>query len=222
MNSFYNDSFQSVSAMNEDFAAMDPTILEGYNIKFNREVKVTFLLENGEEDEVYIVRFRIFEKSQNSDLDEVRLEMAIDNNIGLFLECNVSASDFEKLKTENRLRVEFKDFSRSVQELLERSVKKSQECFITFKQGEDFGGELTFLQKLKLRKVNVFALHFSLSNEDFVRKQVQYRFNKIKLDLRLKDDEINTQIQRISEKNPSLAKSLQNSVTAALNKKMHK
>ena len=166
-----NESFQSVAIISDDFDSMDPTTLEGYSIRFNKEIRVIF---NNEE---ITVRFRIFERGDNESLEEVRIEMLIDSNVGLFLVSTVTAKDFDKIKAENRLRVDFFDFTKSVIDLLERSVKHRDETFIHFEQNEDFSGDLTFSQKLKLRKVKVFGLHFEMESEDFMRKQIQHCSN---------------------------------------------
>ena len=191
-----NESFQSVAIISDDFDSMDPTTLEGYSIRFNKEIRVIF---NNEE---ITVRFRIFERGDNESLEEVRIEMLIDSNVGLFLVSTVTAKDFDKIKAENRLRVDFFDFTKSVIDLLERSVKHRDETFIHFEQNEDFSGDLTFSQKLKLRKVKVFGLHFEMESEDFMRKQIQFRYNRIKHEMKLKDEEINKTFHRLKEKNP--------------------
>lgn len=225
--SVYAESVRSASALNEEMLVMDPTIQMDYQLLFNKEIFVNFITFQDKKENEEIVRFRIFCKGPPSQPDEVRLEMTMDTNVCLYLECTVSSSDFSTIKQQNNLRVDFNNFVPSVVDLLERSVKKSddpkaEQYLVQFKQDQDYNGTLIFLQKLKLRIVKVFALQFKVSEEDFVRKQVQYRFNKIKYEYTLKENEINEHFRRISDKNPSLAKQITNDVHKILDKKYQK
>lgn len=225
--SVFGESVRSASALNEQMLVEDPTMQMDYKLLFNKEIFVNFITFQDKKENEEIVRFRIFCKGSPSNPDEVRIEMTMDTNVCLFLECTVTSDDFSTIKQQNKLRVEFNNFVPSVVDLLERSVKKSddpkgEQYLVQFKQDQDYNGTLVFLQKLKLRIVEVFTLHFDVSAEDFVRKQVQYRFNKIKNEYMLKENEINEHFRRISDKNPSLAKQINNDVKKILDKKYQK
>ncbi|KAK8890528.1 hypothetical protein M9Y10_035305 [Tritrichomonas musculus] len=225
--SVFGESVRSASVLNEEMLVMDPTIQMDYKLVFNKEIFVNFITDQDKKENEEIVRFRIFIKGQPFQPDEVRLEMTMDTNVCLYLECTVNSNEFNKIKQENNLRVEFSSFVPSIVDLLERSVKKSEDpkseqYLVQFKQGQDYGGTLIFLQKLKLRIVKVFTLNFNVSPQDFIRNQVQYRFNKIKYEYTLKETEINEHFRRISDKNPSLAKQITNDVRKILDKKYQK
>ena len=214
---------QGASVLHEEMLAMDPTIQMGYEVFFNKEIFVNFFKNNDEEGTREIVRFRIFTKT--SPEEEVRIEMTMDSEICLFLECQVNREIFQEIQNQNGLRVEFSGFANSIKDMLERSVKPAEgqlkeQCLIQFRQNQESGGELTFLQKLKLRMVKVFTLQFVNSSDDFIQAQVQYRFNKLKTECDSKDIEINEILRHIKSKNPSFAKQLENEVRLILQKKM--
>ncbi|OHS96500.1 hypothetical protein TRFO_09876 [Tritrichomonas foetus] len=210
----------NINAVSEDFAAMDPTILAGYKIKFDKEVKIAIAdSQNSQNEEIRIIRVRIAEKTENNNLSEVRIELEDNLDVGFFNECTITASEFDQLQSSNRLRVNFKDFTNSIKDLLEKSVKTPESYQLIFKQDDDYGGDLTFIQSLKLRRVVVFSLHFVLSPHDFIRTQVQYRFNKVKLELKLREDEIDTKFKQVKSRSPAQEKILRSSIEGALKKR---
>jgi hypothetical protein len=193
--------------------------MDGFDICFNNEVPVSFRTESGFEPRA--IRVRVLERNSDSGLDEVRLEITDDENIASYLLCSVPASAYPDLAKSNGLKAEFKDFSSSITSLLTRSVEKPAEYQLQFIKGEDDSGQLIFLQKLRLRSVTIFTLDFIQAGADFVRKQAQFRFNALKVELQRKSKEYDNQMSRLESKNPSLAKQMRNSVESSVQEKLN-
>lgn len=209
--SYANDK-QSYDLVTENYTTFDPSLLAGYEIVFNREINLFFSYFNDkEESEKRIVRFRILEKHESS-LEEIRMEIFSENDITFMLESVITTQTFRDLAEKNRLRIKFEDFSHSVIDLLEKSVTAPNDCQIKYQQNEDYSGRLVFMQTLRLRQLEVFSIDFVLSQDDLVRSQAQYRFNRLKMELDQKNEEYKQQLQRLEAKNPSFAKQIRKSV----------
>lgn len=216
--SYANDK-QSYDLVTENYTTFDPSLLAGYEIVFNREINLYFSYfdsddkgkGNETEEEKRIVRFRILEKREDS-LEEIRMEIFSEADITFMLESVITTQSFRDLSAKNRLRIKFEDFSRSVIDLLEKSVTAPDDCQIRYLQNEDYSGRLVFMQTLRLRKLEVFSIDFVLSQDDLVRNQAQYRFNRLKMELDQKSEEYKQQMQRLEAKNPSFAKQIRKSV----------
>ena len=229
--SFSSVDEQSQSKIIDDFEDMDPTItVLGLVKRFDKEIRIKFIYENEdskyeeedteeEERELRIVRFRIFEKIENQHLEYVRLEIEDDQNVSFFIESQIDENLFNELQNANRLRIGFDEITKSIIDLLEKSVKQENNYKIVFRQDKDFGGTLTFLQSLKLRNVTIFSLNFRIASSEFIRLQVQYRFNKVKHNLRKRETEIEEQFSNIKKKSPTQEKYLRDTVTKELIKK---
>jgi hypothetical protein len=210
---------ESLSLLTENMSVFDPSVMDGFDICFNNEVPVSFRTESTAEARA--IRVRVLERNSDSGLDEVRLEITDDENISSYLVCSVSSAAYPDLAKANGLKAEFKDFSSSITSLLTRSVEKPAEYQLQFVPGEDDSGQLVFLQKLRLRSVTIFTLAFGQAAPDFVRKQVQFRFNALKVELQRKSKDYDNQMSRLDAKNPSLAKQMRQSVESAVQKKLN-
>lgn len=215
-----SDVQQIDDLVTENYATFDPSILAGYESIFNREINIQFYYPNIDEPDKRIVRIRILEKQEGSSLEEIRMEISSEADISFLLESVIGSEQFSSLQSMNRLRIEFSKFSRSVAELLEKSVTAPTEYEVKFEQREDYGGRLVFMQKLRLRQVEVFSIEFVLADDDLVRNQAQHRFNKLRMELAQKSNEYEQQMQRLEKKNPSLARNIRKSVEFAVQQRI--
>ena len=115
------------------------------------------------------------------------------------------------------MRIEFNQFSDSIIELLENSVKKPKDYTTKLAlDPEDGSGVMTFLQVLRLRSVEVFHLDFEQSSEEFTQKQAQYRFQKLKIELQKKANDLKQNYTFLEEKRPALTRQIQQSIARKL------
>ena len=237
--SVFSDSDQSISIMGEGYATFDPTLLIGYDLRYTCDAKVQILLQNDqvqEEEEEEIaekeekeenskpefrtLRFRIFDKGGDIvGLEEIRVEILYDQDVGFFLECAVDSSAFQSIAKENNLNVNFSQFEQSLIEMIEKSIKKPEIIQLRLILGNDYNGKLIFRQTLRLRSIDVLSLQFQTAPSEFIRSQVQYRFNQMKMEAQQKVQEIETKFGRLKSKNPQFAEQIKKSVLYALSEK---
>jgi hypothetical protein len=212
---------ESASLIAETYASIDPSVLAGYTIFFNREVILFFFFQDEADAEKRIVRVRILEKKdKEGTLEELRIEISTEKDLAFSLECIIGPSEFLEIQQQSHLRIEFHEFANSVADLLKRSVENAKEYQVKFIQGKDYGGSLAFYQTLRLRAVEVFRLAFVQSSDEFVRNNVQYRFNKLKVDLMQKTQEFEEQMRKLESKNPSLARHIRDAVENAVKQQL--
>lgn len=220
--SFLNNSDQSISIMGEEYATFDPTLLIGYDLKFSIKTQVqlsTDIEQNSEEEspEIRLLCLRIFEKKGDANkLEELRIEIMDDLDVAFFLECSVDESSFQTIQANNRLQITFSQFPQSLIELFERSVKAPESIKLKLNIERDYNCVFTICQALRLRLVKVFSLDFRSSPTDFIRSQVQYRFNQLKMDAQQKSQDIETKFAKIKSKNPQFAEQLRKSIMYAV------
>ncbi|OHT08036.1 hypothetical protein TRFO_23670 [Tritrichomonas foetus] len=260
MSVFSDLSDQSLYTMGEDYATFDPTMLEGYQKVFSQEAKTTIIYCE-EAPEYRNLQYRIFEKRDIESLEEIRIEILDNKDVGFFVICVINSRDFQKLAQENSLHVEFGNFAQSIIDLINKcnndepaknnnishsnisnsshsnsnsnsknskasrnvsptsktannsksgsstsSQKKSgQNYSIQLNINEDYSAKVKFLQMLRLRAVEVFSLDFESAPNEFIRAQIQHRFNQLKMEVQSRAQEFEMKFDRLKSKNPQLA-----------------
>lgn len=227
MNSVYSDSDQSISIMGEGYATFDPTLLIGYDLRYTCDAKVQILMRDNQEEEeeksepeYRNLRIRIFDKGGDIvGLEEIRVEILYDRDVGFFLECAVDNNVFQNIAKENHFNVTFSQFEQSLIEMIEKSIKKPDIIHLRLTLSSDYNGKLVFRQTLRLRSIDVLSLQFQTAPSEFIRSQVQYRFNQMKMEAQQKVQEIETKFGRLKSKNPQFAEQIKKSVLFAVSTK---
>jgi hypothetical protein len=163
---------------------------------------------------------------------EIRLELLEDDRISLIRVCSIPAPSYKDLATANGLKIDFPELAKSLTDLLISSVERplpsspdkkkldAPSHSLRFVEGDSDGGQLLFLQKLRLRSVTILTLDFVQAPADFVQRQVQYRFNALKVELQRKTNEYDSQMWKLRQTNPSLERQLQGTIEATLQGKV--
>jgi hypothetical protein len=202
---------ESIAALAESHSQYDPTVIDGFSPLFNKEVRITFVIPDRPPDS-RIVRARIFARGDPENIQAIRLEITQEAELKFYLVCSLDAAGFEALEKAHNLRPAFSDFSKSVIDLLERSVRFPKEHQLEFRSGDGVSGSLAFIQMLRLRKVEVFVLDFQPAPDEFVKRQAQFRFNSLKVELEKVSQGYATLTNRLEEKNPHLVKQIKETV----------
>jgi hypothetical protein len=222
-----NGRFRNLQHLHE----LDPSFADGFGVIFNNEVPILFAAGSAFSD-LRPVRVRVLERNEGPTNAEIRLELTEDDKVSLIRVCSISATSYKEFAAANGLKIEFAELGKSITDLLISSVEKPPQVHQTLKagsghhlrftEGEEDRGQLFFLQKLRLRSVTILTLAFMKAPADFVRSQVQYRFNSLKVELQRKANDYNTQTSRLRQTNPSLEKQLRSTVKNLVDEKVKK
>ena len=188
----------------------DPSLEMGYELQFDKELSLEFRNYENQESETKMVRFRILTKpdEKTEELGYVRFEIIDDADLFFFVEAQFNPDEFEQMKKEDQLLIEFEDFPREVQTMLEDSLKPSSESEVKFVEDEDGSGVMEFNQLLDLKSVEIFRLKFVPSQPDFVGEQAQYRYSVLAFELARKKALCAEFTRQMQSKNPILLRAI--------------
>ena len=85
----------------------DPSLELGYEIIYDKSLSLEFRNFERQEAESRLVHLRVLVKKEGRVLTEVRFEMFDDADLFFFIEATITGDDFEKLKQEDQLLLEF-------------------------------------------------------------------------------------------------------------------
>lgn len=188
----------------------DPSLDLGYEIIYDKSLSLEFRNFERQEAESRLVHLRVLIKKDGWALSEVRFEMFDDADLFFFIEATITGDDFEKLKKEDQLLLEFSEFPGEVIRMLEDSMNSSDESSVKFiVEDEDEGsGVLQFDQILEIRSVEIFHIKFERSEPLFIQTQAQFRYSTLAFNVARQKAmcvELNKQMHA---KNPVLLKTI--------------
>lgn len=211
-----DSSDQNSSLIADEITLFDPDAIEGYVESFNKEIPLTF--KNGDEKTVsMVVRIRVLQKGDSENLESIKIEMFNDEDLTFFQECIIEKEQFSEMreKTLKNCRIEFEKMPSSIIELLENSVRKAEQYSIQYLE-KGGSGSLLFMQSLRLRSVEIFRLEFQASSDEFTKKQAQFRFRKLQIELQNRSAELDRNYNYIMQRRSSLAHTIKQNVARKL------
>lgn len=202
----------------EGFESFDPASLNGFDLLFVNYVEASFVDRETGTISARTVRIRILEKTESGTLDLVCVEMTDENDVLFVREALVNSLDFQDIKQANNLRIGFVQFSRSIHDHLTRISTKHGEYRLEYVMEDDRDsiGQLVFVQTLKTRMINVFSIELTVTTEDYVCRQAQYRFDALRTEVKQMTHDYNSRMQLLTSKNPHIGRELRNTVQYGL------
>lgn len=186
----------------------DPSLCDGAEIAFDNEIPLTIRVDK--EEEVKIVRFKIVVvKNKDDELTQVNIEIMCDSDLFLFFESKFTEDVFEKVKKDQELTIEFQEFAQMVIESLTQNAVSPDKFVLLFTESESGDkGVLEFKQTLKFKAVQIFALEFTPVSNEYLKEQIQYRFNFAKAALKSARTDLNDLYSMLKIKNPNVLKQM--------------
>ena len=196
-----NDSSQSI--------LLDPSVRDGGRVYFDKEIPLqVFPEQDQEEPEVIITRMKIILFRNDQELETVRMELTTELDLFFLYEANYNEASFNQLKDEQKLEITFDEFPQLMADILEQYAQNSEEYFVTFKQNNQPSGILLFQQRLRFKSIDIFALEFVPAQDDYVKDQIQYRYNATRADAKAARTELNDLYALLKIKNPNILKTM--------------
>lgn len=205
------DETQAVNAGVDD-GLLDPSLQEGGEIIFDSELLLCFITPNEQNEQRQSevpVRFKIIKREGDEGVEMVRVELSSDSDLFMYYESKFTEAEFEALQEQQDLKISFDKFPDTLTEILSTIGNKSSEFSIEFTTKDDeTAGTLKFVQQLKFKNVEIFSLEFTEPKDDFVRNQIQYRFNALQADLKAARSDLSDLCAMLKIKNPSVLKQM--------------
>ena len=226
-NSFLNQSADSNDILSSfDFREIeekDPSLSEGHKLLYDREVPFELRLEdsNGPQEvaSFEVIRCKILLGGTENNPTQIRLELSCENDLFFHFTSDIDEETFKIMKENQKLTVNFPEFSNSVKRLLNNCINESQSYIAVFIMQKEGTARLDFIQNIEYKFIELLSIDFVNSPDDTVKKQITYRYNKIRTKLELEQNRIQTISNIVKNKNPSLLLQIQKAPTK-MNKTM--
>ena len=203
------DDSKSVTSLNLGNEIYDPSLRDGGKIIFNNEVPVEFRSDETKQSEMVILRFKIIEIKEKDQLSLLVIELTSESNIFFLFELTFNNEDFNQFKKEQKMETEFAEFPQVLIEILTEVAKQTDVFNINFTLKKDHGS-LNIQQILKFKTVDIFSLGFIPAPDDYVRDQIQYRYNTVRMEAITARAELNNLYSMLKIKNPGALKQIKN------------
>lgn len=198
-------------------------INEGFVSIYATTITLKFTNEEGDKAPEQ-TRFKIFVRQNDDVLEAVRFQLAKDDELNFLYECTYTEEDFEKMRDEQDLEIDFNDFPNVVRQLVATIVKSQElgmmksEYKASFndhddpksedeeaeedetKPEEDDGSVKRFFivyQRLEFCKVPIFKLTFKECAIERIEKIAQARYDEIAAQFKAVDTEYKDIYKRI-------------------------
>lgn len=174
--------------------------------------------ENGIEKYKKDAVFKIFVKQDDDVLNSVRLQLSDDQRLDFLYEADYGSEEFERLREEQQLEIEFDDFPNVIRKLMTTIIQQGDDTLnegdykIAFKDTDSDGICLIISQKIDICTVEIFRLEFIQITGERVQKIAQSRFDDISKKLKAIEIEYKDTIKRIERQAPKLIHNYQRQI----------
>ena len=189
-----------------DNGLLDPSLGDGDEVLFNREIPLEVRAAESAESKVLIVRFKLIGMGDDHRLEQMRIEMSSDTDVFFFFKASFTATDFAELRKAQQLTISFEEFPGMLIDILTQNVAKEDTFQVVFTQDSETHGTLDFCQILKFKRVDIFSLEFVPASQNEIREQIQYRYDMLKSDLKSARAELSDLCSMLKINNPSTLK----------------
>lgn len=163
---------------------IDPSLAEGGNVIFDKETPFKFQDKESNIIDDAPFHFRIILYNKGEKLEKIRFEITMESDLYYFYISELDEPEYNKFKKETGLTCSFEEFPASVVTYMDFNEIKDPDYSVILAQVEDDRCELSFQQKLKIKMVDLFVLEFVPESEEFVNRQIQYRFDLARTNLK--------------------------------------
>ncbi|GMH36171.1 hypothetical protein BSKO_04039 [Bryopsis sp. KO-2023] len=195
-----------------DFASLDeldPSLVEGYRLFYEREVPLELRTYDGtsfptEVGTLEALRVKVLIAGDAKRPDAIRVELSSENNLFFNFIHETTKEGFSDLQESQRLMIEFPEYSQLILRLLNCCLKEPHSFLGVMVFTRDKMARLDFIQNMEHKFVELLSLKFTESNEEFVRRQITYRYNNMKSKLAIMHAKLADVNAMVKIKNPSL------------------
>jgi len=121
---------------------------------------------------------------------------------------------FRMMQEEQKLMVEFEDYSKVLSSMLNSCIKESHTHLAILVMREDGLARLDFIRNMEYKFVELLTCKFFKSPEEIVRQHIAYRYNAMKSRLALMHGRLQDVNALVKVKNPSLLLQLKQKPTS--------
>uniref|UniRef100_A0A7S1KQ64 Spindle assembly abnormal protein 6 N-terminal domain-containing protein n=1 Tax=Percolomonas cosmopolitus TaxID=63605 RepID=A0A7S1KQ64_9EUKA len=218
-----SDKFSLLSTLDfKTIDEMDPSLAEGHRIVFSKEIPVELRNSivagqgNGNQDADEIgsleaLRVKILQlvDSPDQNIANIRIELSSESDLFLHYTFNLNPEDYDDLRREQKLMIEFDMFPRVLSKMLQACVKEPESFLTIFHMDNTGTGVLNFVQNMEYKFVDLLSLRFQMSPEHITRQHISFRYNSLRSRLAIMHSKLQDVNNLVKLKQPSLLLQLQ-------------
>ena len=164
----------------------DPSLIDGFNILYNKEVPLDIKLETNEETKEIasfeLVRFKLLSDASNEEgvPQRVKLELSWESDLLFHYTNIVDENSFLDIKKKQKLNIDFPDYCDLVIKICENCIKTPDTYIGELTIQKDGIAKLLFIKGSDFKFLELLLLEFKNSSDEIIKKHMIYRFSYLK------------------------------------------
>jgi hypothetical protein len=189
----------------------DPSLVDGFNIIYNKEVPLDIKLET-EEGPKDIASFesinvKVLSDAVNEKADptRVKVELSWESDLLFHYTSIVDEETFVEMKKKQNLNIGFKEYTNLIEKICENCINLPDVYIGTFTIQKDDGvSQLQFVKSSDFKNLELLMLEFKKSSDEIIQKDMLYRFTYLKSKLEYDKKVIKIAGEVIRDCNPDI------------------
>ena len=165
---------------------VDPSLSKEGDVIYEKDVLLKFKDREGKiiEDAPFHLRIIIYsteeqlkQETKKREFYKIRMEMTLEADIFFFIYTEIDSNTYDQLAEQYNLTCGFFDFPDQFITYMGYNDVKDENYPVEFSEKTEGDFVLSFSQKLEIRNIHLFDVHFFFESDDFIKRQIQYRFD---------------------------------------------
>ncbi|KAL3137648.1 hypothetical protein ABBQ38_004924 [Trebouxia sp. C0009 RCD-2024] len=200
-----------------DFASLDeldPSLADNFKLFAEREVPLELRTGGGnlanDAGSVEAIRVRVLVCGTQPDLEAVRIELTSESDLFFHYTHTIGPAAFQQLMQEaQKLMIDFNSYPAVFLRMVNSCIQTPQTHIAVLLMESSGAARLDFIQNMEYKFVELLSCQLQVSNEEYIKQQVTYRYNAVKSRLALMQARLADINALVKLKNPSLLLQLQ-------------
>ena len=209
-----DDSFEAALNISHNGEALDPSVEEGFVVRYEREVpielrsdKVISSTDEGAHGEGVLesIKVKMLVKGKEEAPTAMRLELTSEADLFFSYMHEIDDDAYRILQNDQKLMVTFGDYPNVLIRMLNGIIREPHVHLGVFTITADANNaHLDFIQNMEYKFVELMTCSFERSPEEMVQRQITYRYNSMRQRLALTQARLFEMNHLVKTKNPSL------------------
>lgn len=217
-NQSVDDSFENLLGQQVALDNLDPSLTDGYEVKYDRQVPLEIRSEASSSATSDGIRPGVLESisvklllmgPENAPIS-IRLEMTSEADLFFSFVHEINEAAFSTLQADQKLMVSFADYPNVFIRMLNSIIREPHIHLGIFTMTSDASsGHLDFIQNMEYKFIELMTCSFDRCSEEVVQRQITFRYNSMRQRLALTQARLFEMNHLVKTKNPSLLLHLQ-------------
>jgi hypothetical protein len=212
-----DDSFEAALTASTQGDVLDPSIEDGYSVKYDREVPLEIRSDNNASEDgvrgggiLESIKVKMLLQGRDDAPTSMRLELTSEADLFFSFMHEINDEAYRILQDDQKLMVSFSDYPNVLIRMLNSIIREPHVHLGVFTMTADANSaHLDFIQNMEYKFVELMTCSFERCPEEVVQRQITYRYNSMRQRLALTQTRLFEMNHLVKTKNPSLLLHLQ-------------